>query len=374
MSNNAKATITEIMDEVVSWPMDAYEEQYFTQDLVSTQVKHPRGTTLEIYYRDHRTRIWDEYFGHRSDAVTTAMKKFEKFHKVVSYNIDDIRITDNFDTCWVHLTMNKKNKDSYGYQTYRTNALFLCSRRAGYMYHNLDTQHSFEKCERIYNIWDTINSLVDSSTLLKKQLQSAKKSFKNVYESYSKSVNPLNGDKENPQVQYDYWQNTISNQRNYLKFIELTIKIDDISNEIALNAKEEKDVYKSYQEVRKTWSLDVLGNIVDEVKRLESYRAIQDSCMTFIELRKTITQNNAKIASFSKTAPTIVKAYFTYMKEVDLTWNQEAGRNQAVREIIRTQDALLKALSQPNISEIDKTVKKSKAKSWEDVKKIVLLH
>lgn len=374
VSNNAKATITEIMDEVVSWPMDAYEEQYFTQDLVSTQVKHPRGTTLEIYYRDHRTRIWDEYFGHRSDAVTTAMKKFEKFHKVVSYNIDDIRITDNFDTCWVHLTMNKKNKDSYGYQTYRTNALFLCSRRAGYMYHNLDTQHSFEKCERIYNIWDTINFLVDSSTLLKKQLQSAKKSFKNVYESYSKSVNPLNGDKENPQVQYDYWQNTISNQRNYLKFIELTIKIDDISNEIALKAKEEKDVYKSYQEVRKTWSLDVLGNIVDEVKRLESYRAIQDSCMTFIELRKTITQNNAKIASFSKTAPTIVKAYFTFMKGVDLTWNQEAGRNQAVREIIRTQDALLKALSQPNISEIDKTVKKSKAKSWEDVKKIVLLH
>lgn len=88
VSNNAKTIITEIMDEIVSWPLDAYEEQYYIQDLGSTQVKHPRGTALEIYYRNHRTKIWDEYFGHSSDAVTKAMKKFEKFHKVVSYSIN----------------------------------------------------------------------------------------------------------------------------------------------------------------------------------------------------------------------------------------------------------------------------------------------
>ena len=242
------------------------------------------------------------------------------------------------------------------------------------MYHRLDTQHSFEKCEHINNIWDTINTLADISASLKKQLQSKKKSFKNVYESYSKSVNPLNGDEENPQIQYDYWQNTISNQKNYLKFIELITQIDNISNEITLNAKEEKDIDKSYQKARETWSMDVKGDITNEMKRLESYRTIQDSCLSFIELRKTITHNNAKIAGYAKTAPSIVKAYNTHMKGVDLTWNQESGRNQAVREIISTQDALLKVLSQSNISEIDKTVKKSKAKSWEDVRKIVLQH
>lgn len=62
--------------------------------------------------------------------------------------------------------------------------------------------------------------------------------------------------------------------------------------------------------------MDVSGKIADEVKRLEGYRNIQDSCLAFIELRKTITQNNTNIAGYAKTAPIIVKAYNTYMKGV----------------------------------------------------------
>lgn len=331
VANNAKTIITEIMDEVASWPLDT--------------------------------------------AVSEARNKFAKFHKVVSYNIDDIRVSDNLDTCVVALTINKKNKESYGYQTFKTNALFFNYRRSGNIYQNfntrLDNELSFEKGEHINNIWDTIKTLADTSASLKKQLLSTKKSFKNVYESYYKSVNPLNGDKENSQVQYDYWQNTISNQKSYLKFIELVKEIDNISDKIALKAKDENDIAKSYQKARKTWSLDVNEIITEDVKRLESYRDIQDSCLSFIELRKTISQNNAKIAKYSKSAPTIVKAHNTHMKGIDLTWNQEVGRNHAVREIIQIQNELITALSKPNISETDKAVKKSKAKNWEEVIKIV---
>ena len=331
VANNAKTIITEIMDEVASWPLDT--------------------------------------------AVSEARNKLAKFHKVVSYNIDDIWVSDNFDTCVVALTINKKNKESYGYQTFKTNALFFNYRRSGNIYQNfntrLDNELSFEKGEHINNIWDTIKALADTSASLKKQLLTTKKSFKNVYESYYKSVNPLNGDKENSQVQYDYWQNTISNQKSYLKFIELVKEIDNISDKIALKAKDENDIAKSYQKARKTWSLDVNEIITEDVKRLESYRDIQDSCLSFIELRKTISQNNAKIAKYSKSAPTIVKAHNTHMKGIDLTWNQEVGRNHAVREIIQIQNELITALSKPNISETDKAVKKSKAKNWEEVIKIV---
>lgn len=331
VANNAKTIITEIMDEVASWPLDT--------------------------------------------AVSEARNKLAKFHKVVSYNIDDIWVSDNFDTCVVALTINKKNKESYGYQTFKTNALFFNYRRSGNIYQNfntrLDNELSFEKGEHINNIWDTIKTLADTSASLKKQLLTTKKSFKNVYESYYKSVNPLNGDKENSQVQYDYWQNTISNQKSYLKFIELVKEIDNISDKIALKAKDENDIAKSYQKARKTWSLDVNEIITEDVKRLESYRDIQDSCLSFIELRKTISQNNAKIAKYSKSAPTIVKAHNTHMKGIDLTWNQEVGRNHAVREIIQIQNELITALSKPNISETDKAVKKSKAKNWEEVIKIV---
>ena len=151
-------------------------------------------------------------------------------------------------------------------------------------------------------------------------------------------------------------------------------KIDKVSNDIILAAKEESDIVKSYQDLIKNWNLSVNNDIFLEVKRLEDadYYDIQDSCLTFIELRKTITQNNAKIAGYSKTAPTIVKAFNAYMKGVDLSWIPESGRSKAVREIINTQNALINGLSKPNIGEIDKTVKKSKAKTWEEVKKIVL--
>ena len=118
--------------------------------------------------------------------------------------------------------------------------------------------------------------------------------------------------------------------------------------------------------------MNINGNISDGIIRLESYRFIQDSCLTFIDLRKTITQNNAKIAEYSKTAPTIVKAYNSFMKGVDLSWNTEPSRNNTLREIINTQNDLLKALSQPNIGEVDKSVKKLKDKSWENVKKSII--
>ena len=366
--NEAKAKITAMMDELVAWPVDAYKEKcpYYEQSLYN-------------YYNSRGKKIWEDFNSKDKDGhseteeriISKVKTKFKKFHKVVSYNIIDARVSDNFDSCSVSLMINKKNSARVGYQTFQSEALFSNSKDTwnnSWIVH-LDVQKSFEKAERVYNVWDTVFFLKDTAYDLDKQMETNKKSFKSVYESYSDYDNAYKGDKENPQVQYAYWQNTISIIKGYLRFIELIKEINSNSDKIVLNAKDESDIAKSYQDVRKTWSMEVNGKIMDEIKRLEGYGFVQDSCLKFIELRKTITQNNTKIAGFSKAAPTIVKAYNTYMKGTDLSWNQEPGRNQAVREIINTQNALLKVLSQPNISETDKTVKKSKAKSWEDVKK-----
>lgn len=376
IANKAKTKTTKIIDEVASWPMDAYKEDYVYQGR--------SFTNLHSYYNigtsggQGNIDIFD--FFPQGGRINFVMKKFEKFHKVDSYSFDNIYVTDNLDTCWVYLLINKKNEKLEGYQTYKSEALFLSS-NSGILYAdgkyivNIDIDKSFEKLERIPNLWDTVNALIDTSKNLKKELQSYQKLFKSVYKSYADAYKYfIDGDKEDPKNQYEYWQNNIAIQKGYLRFIGLVKQLDEISEKIALNAKDESDIVKFYQNVQKTWSMDVNGKIEDEVKRLEGVRTIQDSCLKFIELRKTITQNNTKIADYAKTAPTIVKAYNTHMKSADLTWNQESRRNQAIREIIQMQNELISAFSKPNISEIDKTVKKSKAKSWEDVKKIVLQH
>ena len=238
---------------------------------------------------------------------------------------------------------------------------------------SIDKDRSFVKKERVNNTWDYIENLKDTSKLLDKQLLSYKEyptvisSYKNENVSY-KNVN------RKLKEEYEYFSKTVSIQKAYLKFIDLVKLINKRSSEIMLAAKEENDVANSYQSISKNWNLSVNNNIFAEIKRLEDagYYDVQDSCLTFIELRKIISKNNAQIADYSKAASNIVKAYNAFEKNIDLTWNQEAGRNQELREIIKEQDEFINILSKNNIGEIDKAVKKSKAKTWNEVKKIIL--
>lgn len=299
----------------------------------------------------------------------------KQFYPIVKYSIGGSQVTCRYDlydceiTVSVVLNVGVNNRPGY-FESYKTNVIVNQERTGNY---RIDNDRSFVNKERVNNIWDSIAILKNDSKALEKQLLSNKK-YSSIVASYKKEDLSYNIKETDPQKQYDYYTKIINIQKAYLKFIELVNQIDNVSNEIIAAAKDESDIAKSYQNIYKSWNLSVNKNIHEEVRRLEEsdYRNIQDSCLAFIELRKTITQNNANIASYAKTAPTIVKAYNTYMKGVDLTWTPESGRNQAAREIINTQNALINELSKPNISEVDKTVKKSKAKTWEDVKKEIM--
>ncbi len=298
----------------------------------------------------------------------------KQFYPIVKYSIGDAPVSCRYDlydceiTVSVVLNVGENNRPGY-YESYKTNVIVTQERTGNY---RIDKDRSFVNKERVNNIWDSIASLKNDSKDLEEQLLSNKK-YSSIVASYKKENVSYNIKETDPQKQYDYYTRIINVQKAYLKFLDLVNQIDNVSNEIIAAAKDESDIAKSYQNIYKSWNLSVNKNIHEEVRRLEEsdYRNIQDSCLIFIELRKTITENNAKIAGYAKTASTIVKAYNTYMKGANLTWNPEPGRNQAIREIINTQNVLMTALSKPNISEIDKTVKKSKAKTWEDVKKIL---
>lgn len=161
-------------------------------------------------------------------------------------------------------------------------------------------------------------------------------------------------------------------QCNCMNFVEKRKVISEKNTEIASNSgKEFADVAKNYFAYSKSYNVALSSDTNDNNTRLNNLILIQDSCLSFIELRKLIAQNNDKIAGYSKAASNIIKSYSTQMKGTDLSWNQNLGRNQALREIINAQNELLNVLSKPNISEMNKTVKKSKAKTWENVKKII---
>lgn len=384
----ARIEIEKYMKEVKSWPTDSYKEEYRTIGYGSMSYNEPIGKKLVLYYNSGRgnANIWkiiNPYYD-QGRLVSEAMKKFEKFHKVVSYTIDTVYLSTNWDTATICIKIDKSA--SFGYETYKSDA--FCTNNKPYGDGRYESKliwgKSFETAERVSNICDTSKSLGDSLLLILFQKKTenikSREAIKKIilgdktYSTYSSEIERPKSGEVNPDTWNMYYKRMIPIQKDYITFLQLRQSVEK-QGEIIIssNDKNVSDIAKSYQLLSNTWPMDVeeKGKIKEEIKRMEGYLTLQDSCLTFIELRKTITQNNTNIANYTKTAPTIVKAYNSYMKGVDLTWTPELGRNQAVREIINTQNALINELSKPNISEVDKTVKKSKAKMWEDVKKIV---
>lgn len=242
-------------------------------------------------------------------------------------------------------------------------------------------KESYNKAEKVITICDTSKSLSDEMiSLYRTKYDNSGKKINiykilksdqtyNAYESELSEPSPL---EEDINVWNDYFRKLIPIQKDYIAFIKLSQEIRLQSAKIdSLRKSEVADVVKSYDGVSPTWSLEVSekGKIKDEIKRLEGYTTIQDSCLAFIELRKSISQNNAEISQNAKTAKTIVGAFDKYIKGTDLSWSQDKSRNKALREILETQTKLISVLKKDNIAEIENGLKKQKDKSWDAVKK-----
>ena len=371
--------VKKCLDEIKLWPRDGYEKEYEIYEMsgsgYSQSYKREKGIKLELHYpvnENDRWRCYQDALGYREVSIIDLMIKFQKFHKVMDYEIDSIHLSDKWDTCYVDINI---YTESSPYKCHRTQAIY--NMNSG----KLLWKESYNKAEKVITICDTSKSLSDEmNSLYRTKYDNSGKKINiykilksdqtyNAYESELSEPSPL---EEDINVWNDYFRKLIPIQKDYIAFIKLSQEIRLQSAKIdSLRKSEVADVVKSYDGVSPTWSLEVSekGKIKDEIKRLEGYTTIQDSCLAFIELRKSISQNNAEISQNAKTAKTIVGAFDKYIKGTDLSWSQDMSRNNALREILETQTKLISVLKKDNIAEIENGLKKQKDKSWDAVKK-----
>ena len=149
-------------------------------------------------------------------------------------------------------------------------------------------------------------------------------------------------------------------QNQCLNFIEIRKTIADKNTTITSKSAEFKDIAKSYATYFKTADLTWVPEA--SIDKLNNVIAIQDGCCEFIKTRKTIADKEATIIALGAKCKNILNAYKKYIKTTDLTWAPGVSTDKLL-SVIDTQDKIIAILQSPNATEKDKTAKKLKDKS-----------
>lgn len=168
---------------------------------------------------------------------------------------------------------------------------------------------------------------------------------------------------------YDDWYviwspNAIEELNDAKKLQELTIeyaakRAEILNNNASILASTAalKDVTKAYSAYVE--SMDLTWSPVNTVEKLDVILAVQKATSNFVELRNTIASNDSKIVELGNQGKNIAKAYKAYMKTADIAWDATVNVEKLAK-VIADQEACIKLLSDQNIKDIDKAVKKEK--------------
>ena len=146
-------------------------------------------------------------------------------------------------------------------------------------------------------------------------------------------------------------------QERTVEFLEIINKIQRSDNDITSQSSNKKDIQKAYLTHTKTRDLTWSPNW--NLDKLNEYISIQERCLEFIKLRDNIQDNDVKINSLKSDSPTIFKAYNTYHSSCDITWKPDVDF-ETIESLIKIQEKYIRSVSVPNISDVDKKVKKQK--------------
>lgn len=348
IAQSVTSTLTKVLNEVITWPTKNERE-------------------LEKYYsysgKGDRNKLFN-------NDITCTYNVLKDWLPLYSYKIDSVYADCNVDTCMAVCTINVKGNETNSYKTYRTNVCFIRYNSHDYLFNK---DKSFKLKEKIYNDWDSIIALKDNIRNNKTNINKCENTYKDVWEEYNthKTINSAVWAtiKEEEVKQYlALYNSIIDTQMNYILFISSRKAIDSISPKILSSATDYKDIQKAYSSYYKACDFKI-SDIKKDCQRMKQILDIQDSCLSFIELRKNIDSNNQKLATFSKTAKNIYGVYSSYFKGVDLTWTADNTCTTKLRNVIDVQNQFLKVMTSPNISELDAQVKKMKDKNWEVVLK-----
>lgn len=146
-------------------------------------------------------------------------------------------------------------------------------------------------------------------------------------------------------------------QQRVLEFDAMLNEIFAGDEQITLMSDDKKDILKAYTAYAKTRDLSWTPDWSPE--KLYGYFAVQEQCMTFIDLRTTAMNNNTAIHDMKSQASNMYKAYSSYYADCDQSWYPEVDFT-SISTLIDIQVRYLDSMKKEDLAEFDKSIKKQK--------------
>lgn len=216
---------------------------------------------------------------------------------------------------------------------------------------------NFVRVRNDYDIIDELDSQIqENNKRLEIEYSSVSKDGYKVYKSYMKELD-LDIDHNNLKSSIKQYHEIIALQDTTFVFVE---KLGDIlKNDEALrkSCTVHKDIAKAYDTYMPT--RDLTWSPAYDFSKFDQYISDQNHLQQFIKLRDAVVNNHASLLNQKSVARNIHKVYMTYYNGCDLSWNPQKDMG-VLEELISVQERCAVVLSQDNIAEIDKSVKKKK--------------
>ena len=217
--------------------------------------------------------------------------------------------------------------------------------------------------------WDEVRSMRDSIVGYEKEIKDNAITLgrDDIISSYL--VEGFDMEKQHPDAgSYLHYYNTIVHkQKEYLRFVELVSLILAQSKQISTEGNSFGDIQDNYEAFSASMNLKMDDNPSKCCERLYGYDSIQQNCLRFIELRKIVSQNDIKIREQGSSTKAFLKSYIAYIDSANLKWTSELMSNPNLKNVITMQEKAILILDSANIKEIEKTARKQKDKSFENM-------
>ena len=156
-------------------------------------------------------------------------------------------------------------------------------------------------------------------------------------------------------------------QNEVLDFIAERQKISDADVRINKEGSLFTDVISNYKAFMA--QADLSWKAGETKGKLLSIIGQQEKCLSFVSGRKQISEFDNEIMSLGKKTKNIVKIYSEYLNNQDLSWKPNEDIEK-INPVITSQQKLINGLKLENIADIDKTVKKQKVTTLDEVLKL----
>ncbi len=190
------------------------------------------------------------------------------------------------------------------------------------------------------------------------------------YNTYFKTF-PFNKNFTSTQQLIDY-KTTIEDefvrQKKCFNFINVRNSINQYNSSLKQNYAQFSDAISAYESYFPT--LDLSWNKdVSEDKLLPAID-LQKKFEKFVSIRKQIVETDSLIMISGQKYKNIINLYVAYINAQDLSWNANATTAK-LTPVVEAQHTLLNGFQKPNISDVNKTIKKQKIESLEEILKLL---